>query len=304
LSAAGSALMRVVVFGQSGQVAKSLAAIRSDLDFRFFGRSRIDPSAPEIVRDIIAAERPELVLNAAAYTLVDLAEKERDFAFALNEKLPYEIAIACSRLRVPFVHISTDYVFDGEKKGAYLETDAPNPISVYGASKLAGDIAIAGAADVPHAILRASWVFSHVGETFPRKIIRRAKEAHALRVVNDQIGCPTSSDDLAAAMIAIGRKLLDDDAKAVGLFNYCGDKAMTWFDFAARLIEVAKPLGLGDCAIAAMGTEELHLAAKRPKNSVLDCRLIGDRCGISPAPVMAAIDRAAERLMAEASSGA
>jgi dTDP-4-dehydrorhamnose reductase len=102
---------------------------------------------------------------------------------------------------VPFVHVSTDYVFDGTKAGPYLEADEPNPLGVYGASKLAGDCAIAEAADVPYAILRASWVFSHVGETFPRKILRRARQQASLRVVNDQWGCPTPADDLALAMV-------------------------------------------------------------------------------------------------------
>ncbi len=290
----------IVVFGETGQVARGLANLgRGSLDLRFFGRSRIDPRRSQDVSTIIETERPDLVLNAAAYTQVDLAEKESELAFALNAELPRQMAIACSRKRVAFVHISTDYVFDGTKVGAYLESDATNPLGVYGASKLAGDKAIMEAAVSPFAILRTSWAFSHIGETFPRKILRRARAQASLSVVDDQRGCPTPADDLAGAMIEMGRRLMDGDQSAQGLFNYCGDTAMSWFDFACRLVESAQAHGLGACPIVPMASSALQLPAKRPANSVLDCELLRVRCGIAPAQVAPAIARTVAELMKE-----
>ena len=288
----------VVVIGENGQVARCLGAL-GGAEFKCFGRSSIDPKKPEMVEALIDAKQPRLVLNAAAYTQVDLAEKEQELAFALNCELPRQIAISCSRHQVPFVHISTDYVFDGNKVGAYVEADEPNPLGAYGASKLAGDLAVQEAADVPFSILRASWVFSDIGETFPRKIIRRAREHGSLRVVDDQRGCPTPAADLARTMIEIGQRLVDGDGRAHGLFNYCGDLAMSWFDFALRLVRDAKEHGLGPCTVVPMGTGELQLAAKRPANSVLDCARLRAQCGIEPAPVERAIAEAAANLMRE-----
>ena len=166
----------------------------------------------------IRRTRPHLVLNAAAYTAVDRAEAEPALAHALNAELPLAAAQACAELGIPLVHVSTDYVFDGEKATAYLETDPANPLSIYGASKLAGEINIesVAAADgwrrptrLRWAILRSSWVFSGTGDSFPAKLLARARAGETLRVVDDQTGCPTTASALAQAMQAVGRRLLE-----------------------------------------------------------------------------------------------
>ena len=159
---------------------------------------------PPGIRAALEAGKPALVLNAAAYTAVDRAESEPEAAAALNAALPRALAEACGALDIPLVHVSTDYVFDGEKRSPYLETDAPNPLCVYGATKLAGDRAIEQAAPRRWAILRTSWVVSGIGETFPVKLLRRAKAGEPLRVVDDQWGCPTAASDLARAMQMVG----------------------------------------------------------------------------------------------------
>ncbi len=286
-----------VVFGQSGQVARSLAECHSPWDLRFFGRDAIGDDISASVAAILEKEKPAIVLNAAAYTLVDQAEKEQEAAYRVNADLPRAIIRSCTKHLIPLVHISTDYVFDGRKVGSYREDDRPNPLSVYGASKLAGDQAILDEAGAPFAILRTSWVFSHVGETFPRKILRRAHEQGTLRIVTDQTGCPTPSHDLAVAMIEIGKRLIDGDRTAHGLFNYCGDRAMSWFGFASELVTAAREFGLRECSIAGMLTEELNLPARRPSNSVLDCSLIERTCHIAQAPLREAIQEAARRIM-------
>ena len=155
------------------------------------------------------------------------------------------MAEACGALDIPLVHVSTDYVFDGEKRSPYLETDAPNPLSVYGATKLAGDRAIEQAAPRRWAILRTSWVVSEIGETFPVKLLRRAKAGEPLRVVDDQWGCPTAASDLARAMQTVGSRLLDDDAAAAaGLFFLRGASEMSWHGFADRPLSAAETIGL------------------------------------------------------------
>jgi dTDP-4-dehydrorhamnose reductase len=230
------------------------------------------------------------VLNAAAYTAVDRAESEPEAAAALNAALPRALAGACAALDIPLVHVSTDYVFDGAKRSPYLETDAPNPLGVYGASKLAGDLAIERVAPRRWAILRTSWVVSEIGETFPVKLLRRAKAGEPLRVVDDQWGCPTAAWDLVNAMQTVGMRLLDDDAAAMGLFNFRGASEMSWHGFADRLLSASEKAGLKRPPLQAIKSADLNAPAKRPAYAVLSCAKIAAQCGIEPQPCDAAIE--------------
>jgi dTDP-4-dehydrorhamnose reductase len=275
---------RILVIGETGQLARSLGGLRwpAGLDLAFVGRRHLPEGAPAAaVRAALEAEKPALVLNTAAYTAVDRAESEPAAAAALNAALPRALAEACDALDIPLVHVSTDYVFDGEKRSPYLESDAPSPLSVYGATKLEGDRAIEHAAPRRWAILRTSWLVGEVGETFPVKLLRRAKAGEPLRVVDDQWGCPTAASDLADAMQAVGLRLLDGDGAAAGLFNFRGASEMSWHGFAEQLLSAAGKAGLARPPLQAIKSAALKAPARRPGYSVLACERIAQRLGIA-----------------------
>jgi dTDP-4-dehydrorhamnose reductase len=291
---------KIVIIGESGQLAQSLRKLPwpAGFELKFLGRRSFRAGFESLAVKLAIEElRPDLVLNAAAYTGVDRAESERDAASALNTDLPAALAAACSD-RIPLVHVSTDYVFDGSKRTPYLETDTPNPLNVYGATKLAGDRKIEAAGLGRWAILRTSWLVSEIGETFPIKVLRRAQAGEALRVVDDQRGCPTMASALARAMQAVGLRLLDGDQAACGLFNFCGASDMTWHGFAARLLDAAERVGLKRVPLQAIKSAELNAPARRPAYSILSCALIRDRCGITHEEVDSEIERMVRAILA------
>lgn len=292
----------VLILGETGQLARALRGLDWPAGFRVSSLGRRDLISPGdpggAARAAILRARPHLVLNAAAYTAVDRAEAEPALAAAVNADLPLAIARACSDLGSPLIHVSTDYVFDGSKKGAYVETDAPNPLGVYGRTKFAGDRNIEQHCSAPWAILRTSWVFSAAADSFPAKLLLRARKGEALRVIDDQIGCPTPAAALAAAMQAIGLRLLDGESAARGLFNYCGARAMSWHGFAALIVEAAVAAGLARPELHAIHSGQFPSAARRPANSVLDCGKIKRQCGLDPAPIDAAIEAAVRSILA------
>lgn len=290
----------ILVIGESGQLAQSLRALRwpAGCDLAFAGRRRLPADVILGVRGAIEDRRPDLVLNAAAYTAVDRAESEPAAAATLNAELPRALAQICRERDIPLVHVSTDYVFDGEKRAPYLETDPPNPLGVYGASKLAGDRAIEQAQPRRWAVLRASWVVSAIGETFPVRLLRRAKAGEPLRVVDDQWGCPTAASDLARALQTVALRLLDGDAAAGGLFNFCGAAQMSWHGFAERLLDAAAAAGLRRPSLQAIKSADLNAPARRPAYSVLSCARIERDCGLSPAPIDAEIEPMVRSILA------
>lgn len=289
------------MIGESGQLARSLGGLRwpAGTDLAFAGRKHLPDGAPAAgIRALLDDRRPALVFNAAAYTAVDRAESELRAAAALNADLPRALAKACGALDIPLVHVSTDYVFDGEKRVPYLETDRPNPLGVYGVSKLEGDVAIEHAGLRRWAILRASWVVSAIGETFPMKLLRRAKAGEPLRVVDDQWGCPTAASDLARALQTVALRLLDGDAAAGGLFNFCGAAQMSWHGFAARLLDAAEAAGLARPPLLAIKSADLNAPAKRPAYSVLSCARIDHALGIAGAAIEDEIERMVRQILA------
>ncbi|RUV09947.1 dTDP-4-dehydrorhamnose reductase, partial [Mesorhizobium sp. M7A.T.Ca.TU.009.01.3.1] len=194
--------MRLVVTGRDGQVAASLleaGQAAAGVEVIAIGRPQLDLARPDTVIEAIAAAKPDIVVSAAAYTAVDQAEDEPDLAFAVNAAGAGEVAQAASRLGVPVIHLSTDYVFDGTKDAAYVETDATAPRSVYGASKLAGEQAVASA-NPRHLILRTAWVYSPFGKNFVKTMLRLAADRDEIAVVADQWGNPTSALDIADAI--------------------------------------------------------------------------------------------------------
>ena len=262
----------ILVFGQSGQVARELA--RRVPDARFIGRTEADLSRPQELKAIIDLAEPSAVINAAAYTAVDRAEEERDLAMTVNGEAPSEMAAACAARGIPFVHMSTDYVFPGEGS-APMAPDAPTgPINAYGQSKLAGELGIR-AVGGPHAILRTSWVVSAHGANFVKSMLRLSETRDKLTIVADQIGGPTPAGPLAAACIA-AVEALKTDASVSGTYHFAGAPDVSWADFAREIFRQAGR----DVVVEDIPTTAFPTPARRPHNSRLDCSTL-DRLGIS-----------------------
>jgi dTDP-4-dehydrorhamnose reductase len=232
----------------------------------------VDLAEPDSVRRTIRDARPEVVVNAAAYTAVDRAEAEREIAFAVNADGPRVLAEECARSGSMLVHYSTDYVFDGASAGPYAEADAVAPLNVYGESKAAGDSAIAQSGCV-HAIFRTSWVYASRGSNFLRTMLRLARERKALEVIDDQIGAPTSARQIAeATTFALMRaKTAQGDASSIprsfqGVFNLTAAGSTSWHGFAAAIFELA---GVAPQSLKAIPSENYPRPARRPRNSVL-----------------------------------
>ncbi|WP_455209239.1 dTDP-4-dehydrorhamnose reductase [Kaarinaea lacus] len=268
--------MKILLLGANGQVGRELPEVirqsdATDIEVIGLDRGQLDITQQTAVDHQISVIQPSIVINTAAYTAVDLAEQERDIAFAVNRDAPGYIAKACAINGIPLLHISTDYVFDGEKPGPYLENDQVNPKSVYGRSKWEGEEAIRQSMD-QHIILRTSWVFGVFGKNFVYTMIRLAKQKEELRVVNDQHGCPTSANAIARVLLALSQQITNEEFNGWGTYHYCGQPETTWFQFAETIIDLSKDK-FNYCVkrIHPITTSEFPTPAKRPKNSVLNC---------------------------------
>jgi dTDP-4-dehydrorhamnose reductase len=275
--------MRILVVGRHGQLASALsqqARLANNIELICLGRPELDLEKPEMVEAAINATNPHLVVNAAAFTAVDKAETEVERAFALNRNGAEAVARAAARLAVPLVHISTDYVFSGEKAEPYVETDETNPINVYGLSKLEGEKAVAAA--YPTAlILRTSWVFSAFGNNFVKTMLRLGAERDVIRVVNDQLGNPTGASDLADAILRIAPPISADPG-AGGIYHYCGAGSTSWHGFACFIFEERAKRGGPTPKVEAIATADFPTPARRPANSRLDTSAFTRRFGFAP----------------------
>jgi dTDP-4-dehydrorhamnose reductase len=276
--------MKLLVLGAGGQVGHELTRLAWPADYRLaaFDRAEIDITRQESVTAAVDRERPDIVINAAAYTAVDRAESESEAAWAANCAGPGHLAAACNAVSIPLIHISTDYVFDGSKKGPYREDDPVNPLGVYGHSKEAGDRAVREAL-AEHVILRTAWVYSAHGHNFVKTMLRVAAERPVLRVVADQIGSPTGAADIAAAIAAVVQRLAAGD-RAWGTYHFAGGGAVSWHGFAEAIFALAAPWRGAPPKVEAITTAEYPTPARRPANSVLDCSHIGEAFGIEPRP--------------------
>ncbi|WP_323716064.1 dTDP-4-dehydrorhamnose reductase [Paracoccus aminovorans] len=263
----------LLVFGRTGQVARELARLAPEA--RFLDRAAADLSDPAACAEAIRESGCAAVLNAAAHTAVDRAESEPELARRINAEAPAAMARACAALGVPFLSLSTDYVFDGSGAAPWVETDPTGPLGIYGATKLAGEQAIA-AAGGQWAVLRTSWVFSSHGANFVRTMLRLAAERSELRVVADQHGGPTPAADIAAACLTV-LAAMRADATRGGLYHFSGAPDTTWADFARAIMADA---GLA-CRIIDISTSDYPTPARRPANSRLDCAAILRDFGIS-----------------------
>ena len=262
--------MSILVFGAGGQLGSELVgrAPIKDIAFHFSRRADAYIDDPAAVRRAIQLAHPSLVLNAAAYTNVDQAEIERDAAFRGNAEGPKVLAAACAEKDIPLIHISTDYVFDGRKSSAYVESDKTAPINVYGESKLAGEIAVREAFD-RHVILRTSWLFGAYRKNFLKTMLKLAAERDELRIVSDQHGCPTSTADLADAIVAIAPRLAAGEP-LYGIYHVASPSPATWYDFAVEIVAAAAPFTGRSPKVVPIGTQDYPTKAARPVNSELD----------------------------------
>src|SRR6266404_3967576 len=265
--------MRIFVIGGEGQVARSLreaAAHNDSIIFGFGVRPDVDLLRPSSIKKALADFRPDLVVNPAAYTAVDKAESEPDQAFALNRDGARAVAAAAADQGAPIIHLSTDYVFDGKKKGPYLETDPVGPQGVYGRSKLEGELVVARA-NPKHIVLRTSWVYAPFGSNFVRTMLRLAADRDRLRVVDDQSGCPTYAPEIARAIIAIAQKSAGSgwQPKYAGVTHLAGPDARTWCAFAREIIQGAAERGGRLIPVDPICTSDYPTAAMRPVNSCL-----------------------------------
>lgn len=265
--------MKLLVFGETGQVARELA--RQAPDAVFLSRSRADLTDPEGVAAAVGRHRPEAVVNAAAWTDVDGAEADPETAMCVNGRAPAAIAAACARSAVPFVHISSDYVFDGAGARAFRPEDATGPLGAYGQSKLSGERSVAAAGGA-FAILRTSWVFSAHGKNFVKTMLRLSETRDTLRVVADQVGGPTPAAAIADACLAIANQLAED-AQRSGAYHFAGAPNVSWADFARAIFAEA---GRG-VRIEDIPTTDYPTPARRPLNSRLDCSLTEAVFGIA-----------------------
>lgn len=260
--------MRVLVTGRSGQLVRSLAevaALMPDVELIAMGRPDFDLAKPQSIRPAILDARPDIVVSAAAYTAVDRAEDEPDLAYAVNVIGAAKVAEAAAELRVPIIHLSSDYVFSGDKPGPYREDDEARPRTIYGHTKLESERAVADS-NPRHVILRTSWVYSPFGTNFVRTMLRLAADRESISVVSDQWGNPTSALDLADAVLRISAHPAMNHS---GIYHFSGSGEINWSGFARHVFDISRKNGGPFAAVRDIVTADYPAKAQRPLNSRL-----------------------------------
>lgn len=275
--------MKMLVTGTSGQLAQSLleAGVAAGVDVVALRRPQLDLAKPSTLRTALNDVAPDIVVNAGAYTAVDKAESEEELAHKVNATGAGELAQQCRRTGAAIIHISTDYVFDGSKAGAYVETDATGPTNAYGRTKFAGETVVAAACP-RHLILRTSWVYSPFGNNFVKTMLRLGAERPELKVVDDQQGCPTYAPHLAAAILEVAAQVVarkEGDA-GWGVYHACGLGETTWCGFAGEIFQTTRKRGLQTPKLTAITTAEFPTPARRPANSRMDCSKLARVFGV------------------------
>ena len=258
--------MKALIFGRTGQVARELARrVPAGTEIISLGRDRADLSDPAACAAAVAAHPADVVINAAAYTAVDRAEEEEALATVINGEAPAAMARAAAEKGVPFLHISTDYVFDGSGTAPRAPGDATAPLGAYGRSKLVGEAGVSAAGGA-HAILRTSWVFSAHGQNFVKTMLRLAETRDALNVVADQVGGPTAASDIAAALWRMAQAFLRGQGRS-GIYHFSGAPDVSWAGFAREIFAQ----GRQTVSVTGIPASDYPTPARRPGNSRLDC---------------------------------
>lgn len=288
--------MKILVTGSNGQVGRSLVKQLSqmpDIEFLAVDRAQLDITDGSAVAKLVNEFKPYAIINAAAYTAVDKAEQELELSYVINSDGPLFLAQAAHAVGAAMLHISTDYVFAGNKEGEYLETDVTEPQGVYGKSKLAGELAVAAACP-RHIILRTAWVFCETGNNFVKTMLRLTQSRDELAVVADQFGGPTYAGDIANALIVMAKGISEGN-QSFGIYHYSGLPYVSWHQFACDIFKQAKSQALLDkeMCVNAITSDQYPTLAKRPANSTLDCRKIEQTFGIQPCDWQAALNQLA-----------
>lgn len=254
--------MKILITGAQGMLGKDLEEVLKERhQLVLTGRETLDITDYEQCRNVISCERPNLIINSAAYTMVDKCEEEIDLAYKVNALGPKNLAMICSELNIPLVHISTDYVFDGTKSSSYLENDIKNPLNIYGKSKSLGEDYIMSSTD-KYYIVRTSWLFGENGNNFIKTMLKLGKTRDRLTVVNDQFGSPTYTKDLAQAIA----KLIDEPK--YGIYHITNSEFTNWYEYAKYIFTLARY----NVNVQPISSEEFNRPAPRPKNSILENR--------------------------------
>ena len=285
--------MRVLITGCHGQVGSCLTqqlASNENTLVLALDREHLDITSQESVNAVVSEFQPTIIINAAAYTAVDKAEEEVELSYAINRDGPKFLAQAAQNLGAAILHISTDYVFEGNKVGEYLESDITNPQGVYGKSKLAGEMAVTEACD-KHIILRTAWVFGEDGNNFVKTMLRLGENRDALSVVGDQFGGPTYAGDIASTLIKIANLINQGDVVEYGVYHYSGLPHVSWFEFAEAIFNVAVEQGViaSKPSLTTIATEQYPTPAKRPSNSKLSTDKIMTLLAVEPSDWKAAL---------------
>ncbi len=270
-------MMKILITGADGQVGRSLVEqlnLNSDIETLACNRQDLDITNNKLVDDLVSSFRPDVIINAAAYTAVDRAESEPELAYAINRDGAKYLAVSANKIGAVILHISTDYVFSGEKVGFYTEDDIVNPQSVYGQSKLDGEKAIIDSCS-KHIILRTGWVFGEHGNNFVKTMLSLAKTQKYLGIVGDQFGSPTYAKDIANSLIVIAVNVIEHsecfNLSNFGVYNFTGSPYVSWFEFSEKIFSKASEQGVltSTPIIKSIKTEEYPTHANRPTNSRL-----------------------------------
>ncbi len=291
--------MKVFVTGGEGQLGTELIAQAASHGINILAPplAQMDLTRPEQVDCAWEGFHPAAVINAAAYTAVDRAESDPELAFAVNAEAPAHIARRCAREHIPLIHISTDYVFDGLKGSPYREDDPVAPLGVYGRSKAEGEAGVRRHLN-QHLIVRTAWLYSAHGANFVKTVMRLVGARDELRIVDDQIGCPTCAADLADAVLRMVRALAPGAEAPWGTYHYCGSGVTSWYGLALHVLHTLKRCGrIASFRLLPIKTSEYPTPARRPPYSVLDCTRIEAAFGIRPPPWQQSIEKTVDRLL-------
>lgn len=282
--------MKILVTGVHGQVGHALLkTLEGDYEIVALDRTQLDLSDTDAIRRVVQSVRPTLIINPAAYTAVDKAESEPALAHSINTVAPGVMAEEAAKLNASLIHFSTDYVFDGNKETPYVETDAVNPLSVYGRTKLAGELAIQSVG-LPHLILRTSWVYGPHGKNFLKTMLRLSAERDQLKVVADQWGAPTSSNAIAYAVNQLLNVWKMNTASQSGVYHFTNSGSTTWHGFTCSIIDAYEvqaarlglpPLKVKANSVGAITTVDYPTPAVRPHNSRLDQAKLNQTFGVA-----------------------
>ena len=292
--------MRLLIAGWHGQIARALVELapgRPDVTALSIGRPALDLCSPSTIRSTLVEAEPDIMINTAAYTAVDRAEREPETVSQLNSAGAETFAEIAAKRDVPVIHLSTDYVFDGTKDGAYTEDDAPSPQSVYGRTKLEGELAVARI-NPKHVILRTTWVYSPFGRNFVKTMLKLADERDEVDVVDDQVGCPTYAPHVAEAILAIAARLASDREFAPwGTYHAASSNGVSWCEFARRIFDVSKALNGPSARINPISAADYPTTAPRLDNSRLDSSKLKRTFGLKLPSWTDGVDQCVRRLL-------